>query len=373
MPVRRRRTTTRKKRAPTRRRTTRSVPATGRRRAPKKTVRRRKAKSRVLGGLTGDLKKHAIGYLNPFYQNGVKIPDGGATESHALTHRDTFEISENSYAEDVIHILMYPGLQSGLYWSATNVSAPDKYVEYATDSSFSAATENAQLGYVETVGGINKWRVVSQGLRLSLLNTFEQNDGWWEACRVPYKLDCDDWQLVGGPASGSGGAFTATEGLVMRPKSQILEDLFIKNLAENKSYQLGALKDIHNHQFDLMPYSGLNDFHTNELRYNMDNGSFTGDLNGSTLTMQLKKGYDSCKDVINAAYDNDHDMVYIRIRPGNNPIKLLADMSVNHEVVYDIDTEYAKFMTPNAQMDKKMLEAIQKHKQALGHKASRPK
>jgi len=386
-----------------------------RKRATSKKAMKRARRSPPGSRTPPQVRKHLSGFLNPFANTGgAKIPDGGSLLSMPLTHRIVQEIATGvtvpSGLEDApinlnsqdgdIHILMYPGLQSGLIWAENPAGADQNeapiYYRFTTDSYFSGEFSTANAGDVSTgrsadicrlkhEGGISKWRNVSQALRLSLLNTDQENDGWWESCRVAYKPSMTDWKIVfprssprswtpnaGDPtkraiARISGGSFVADDG--------IIDSLEFRNMAEQKGYRAGSLKDIHTKQWDLTHQTGEHSFINTEEYYNLQmqdgnaNASYFEAGKDATCLTPLKdigaaadgqvnfnwnavevdgvNGSTAFKALFEDMTDFNQDMIFIRIHPGSTGARILAELACNQEVVYDLDSTLAKHQTPN--------------------------
>lgn len=321
------------------------------------------------------VRKHLQGFLDPFANlSGAKIPDGGTIKSLPLTHRVVKEITSapepgqgqgQAPGDGTIHIALYPGMTTGLYFQedlSGDNTEPDNHFTYATDGWLTLnngpITDNIGEDNngnpvditIGTGGGISRWRVVSQALKLSLLNTDHENDGWWESARVTYKPDMDHWKLIS-PAGNHNFASTWTttgEKMYLGANDNLVNYMELRNLAEAKSYKCGSLKDIHRMQWNLMPFSKDNEFMELQERYlfTPDEWKITeAKTNSEDQLIPLKSGGLAAKKLYESLIDNNHDMVIIRIHPGVSGTKLLADLAVNQEVVYDIDSSLAKHMT----------------------------
>jgi hypothetical protein len=356
-----------------------------------KSVPRKKATKKLSTGNSA-MRAHIAGYLDPFsVTGGSKIPDGGCVQSLPLRHRVVKELNSAVpiapggavTPSAVFHIVMYAGLTSGLIWqpvSGLDDLTPDQIFKFKTDiypkiSAHVNGVDNIDRFDVETVGGVARWRTVSQALRLRLLNTDETNDGWFESTRMTYKAHLEDWALyspagnhdfVGSDINTNGGeAF-------MAPDLAFMTKAASQNLAESLSYKTGALKDIHRHQFNLMPFSKNNEFIELDERYNVPTDSHTptpGVGTGTDLEIQLREGSNAAKAIYKGFNDTNHDLVYIRIHPGATGSKILAELCCNQEVVYDVDSVLAKHMSP-ADVDKPMFERAQKVKHDTNQSSS---
>lgn len=392
MPLRRKRTFSRRKRAPTKRRTKRRVVrrkskaytssrvrSTGQRRAT--TMRRSGAGGRRMA-IPSEHRDSVMAMLNPFAnRSGAKRPDGAVPESHALSHRISAQITcapvpetPDTFGGGVTHIVMIPGLHCGAIGMNGNGTGTDTpylpgYYKWATDSFIdgkfqgNAATATT-INEFNIQGSINKWRVVSQGMRLKLLNTFEKNDGWFQSVRLNYKLNLAHWEVYAGLTGGIAGetVLITNDTSYMRPTKQlIIDECLNKELAEHKSYTCGSLAEIGNFQWDLGSYSRNNEFNNIREKYILPNGAITpvdAPGPGPDALAKLVSGYNQGAALYDATNDSHYDLIYIRIFPGAAGSNLLADLVSHHEVCYDLDTPLAKFMTANKTMSAELQKAV---------------
>lgn len=352
------------------------------------------------------VQKHISGFLNPFERTGgAKIMDGAAIESLPLSHKVVKEVKVNK--DSVTDIILFPGLHCGMMTEDTN-QLPT-YFDFATDSSMGGKiyfddltdgddNKDSVRAQFDHTGGIAKWRTVSQALKLTLLNTDDTNDGWFESVRVPYKARMNDWQIRFPVADGSrgispGSRVDMTDG-VFSPKTFFTQALDNLNLPESESYNAGSLKDLHKYQWNLLPVASDVGFQNMEQYYagsmadasdlgfptalrnailqdfesNQPSGSF---VDGDSVNIDLVDGRVAAKAVYQDFVDQNHDFIYIRIHGGSGQegaattgSKILAELAVNQEVVYANDSILAKHMTSNKTSD----EAA--HKRARAFKAS---
>lgn len=347
--------------------------------------------------------------MDPFaVTGGSRIPDGGAMASLPLTHRVVQEINmpavqENEPGDGIGHIVIYPGLQAGLYWTQDptgGANEVDHHFKYNSDISWTGQITdvgklvNDSYGSLKLTGNVSRWRCVSQALRLTLLNTDDQNDGWFEACRMSYKPKLDDWKIRANKwrrvTDSFGVNLEMLEGDGVKDQNvfviddKLVDDWESRNLAEANSYIAGSLKDIEKYQFNLMPFSKNNEFINNDSFYEVqgalkqktdmpgiDTPTGPGDpgFEPTTTDVDFVTGSTGGKQMYEAAIDHNHDFVFIKIHPGANGTKLLAELATNQEVVYDVDSELNKHMTPTDNM-KATFEKAQALKHAVNQSAA---
>lgn len=259
-----------------------------------------------------------------------------------------------------MHILLFAGQNSGaiIYNDINGLSSGTgpgtlytDVVPAVTIMDFNDAPTMNHSG-VTTSGGdlvVNDqyalWRCVSQGLRLSLLNPAETNDGWFEACRIRQGLETDQYALL----SLDGAAIDTRSTLVPR---FLMDRMAIKDIVNERSYTTGTLKELKDHVFQLRPH--LND---HEFCQQMDRFKF--DLSDVLVRTAagaagdyaaFADGKDNLRQLINMHVDPAFDMIYIRIhgRASGENTKLHAQLIGNHEVVFETESREGKFHTPTA-------------------------
>lgn len=197
-----------------------------------------------------------------------KVPDGKC--SHSVGQRNAFSFTKAS-KEGRITILLEPSLPVPL------ITCTDK-TPSATNIKGSINTKQlcVKNPQVSTAGGINgekdvqsldRYRIVSQGLRVTPINNSESNNGWFEAIRiassfdrkfiaafepsgsvlvptVPTPGDGDDDMSVDDTTIADYGGF----GLSVGAESDIWN---AENWANHPSYVTGRLRDLGKHYFGL--------------------------------------------------------------------------------------------------------------------------
>lgn len=282
-------------------------------------------------------------YKNPFSTatTNPKIPDGKCMLSAGQRLQATTELVNDTDAP--MEILLYPGLTNGLSANSVvgtnNIHVPltgnpnFQTMGYSNHAEFGVNQSNLTLE--QTGPSIAAWRIVSQGVKLSLVNNFDENDGWWECVRVQAQRDPDHWTVIAGEL-GDGTAYRTVPDWASLGFAN-------RNLIEHPSYKSGKLRDIGKQRFQLKPHMLDHDFvrlakdhpHSNaiddalQLEYNKPVGDNT------TLT-----------DYINEVQDNSYDMIFIRIhgRPSaSGPTRILSHLVCNQELMYGEDSPLARF------------------------------
>lgn len=241
------------------------------------------------------LDVYAASFLDPF--NGAisqpKIMDGSVTRSSGLKFRETGNLTLDAAGLDN-WIVMFPGLSNG--FSAFNAANPTLKIGAAYPSHLGNTTDRLN---------VRKARLVSQGMRLSILNSSDDNEGYWEAIRLPI----EGLSLVDA---------TAPEGEDMR----LIASGAWSQLANYNTFQTGRLRDLHRFMFKLNSVAPDHEF------------------------IDIPAGVPAVKD----CQDKEFDMVIIRLVgriDAVTPTTLQYDFMANHEVVYKDNTVMARLATMN--------------------------
>jgi len=241
--------------------------------------------------------------LDPFDQtfSQPKLFDGSVTRSSGLKFRQTGNITLDGTGADN-YIALIPGLSNGLCWRKAGDSIYTVTSPYPT-----------HLGTTTDRGNIRRSRLVSQGLKLSLLNSSDDNEGYWEAIRVPVEsINFEDT--------------TAPVGEDYRVR--LVTSFAPSNLANYNTFQTGRLRDLHRFLFKLNSVAPDHPFK-----------EILAPSVAPTTTNEL--------------IDLHFDMIFIRIVgriDAVTPSMLQYDFIANHEVVYKDDTVMARLATMNSML-----------------------
>jgi len=239
-------------------------------------------------------------YHNPFSTatTNPKIPDGKVYASTGVRLQSVTEFQND--ATDTMDILLFPGLSNGVCLQ-NGPGLGINHMPYRDHGRFSTDSQPVSVG-----AAIHKWRLVSQALKISLINNSDENDGWWEAIRVQ-----------GGPDS----AFSATLDVTTDPDtlfigagtSTVFPAVSATSLVEHPTYCTGKLRDIHRYMFHLMPQGNDHDFN-------------------------IVPRTPSALEFNSHQIDNEaYDMIFIRVhgRTGAQPTRLMLHCVSNQEIIYD--------------------------------------
>lgn len=139
-----------------------------------------------------------------------------------------------------VYIVLFPGFSNVLAWSSS-----------AGDFAATVFTSHFDDGGARNL--INKIRKISAGLKLTLANTPDQNEGYWEAIRVPtagtLSTDLINFQLTSTFAS--------------------LENLF-SDAPNDATFITGNIRDIHKYLFKINPKTTDIEYTTNMTAQHAD-------------------------------------------------------------------------------------------------------
>jgi hypothetical protein len=320
-----------------------------------------------------------------------KIPDGKAQSSLSRRMRATKEIQSIPILDQTvpIHIVMLPILGCPVVAFTCENEAPFK--AKAKYFFFDGAKLGYKYGERRSTGitdlpafywrfnnsEISQWRIVSEGLRLQLMNTVEENDGWYEACRFNPREWVSDFSVM--PQKPSGDytsipvATTSFATDVINSSLQLVPDadmingyLANTNLATQPGYETGLLKDIHKKMFHLAPHGCESDFcvlkETGVLGLAPSGGStetpassiahYAIDETQISLEQRLSLARTQleAKELVDNYFDRSWDAVYIRIHPRSIALggsKLLAQVVQNLELCYPPNETLAEYQQMN--------------------------
>lgn len=229
-----------------------------------------------------------------------KILDGAIDRSSGVRFRTTGTVTLDAAAGDNFFVL-FPGLGNSLLWKKPADA------NWLTHAPFPA--------YLDTTAyraDVRKARVVSTGLRLTLMNSSDDNEGYWEAVRVPTNPDSQTWELIDSTAPTG-------EDYLSRLKATVS----FSNLSNYPTFQTGRLRDLERFLFKLNSTEVDHPF--TDIRNSADTG----------FPVQI---------------DSKWDMVVIRLVGRVNattPSVVQYDVVSNFEVIYKQDTPMARLATPN--------------------------
>jgi len=245
--------------------------------------------------------------INPFSTvlKSPKILDGELKNTAALKLRATGEIVCNTNGNT--NIILFPGLTNVICYSSNPIGNENATDQSGSDHiSIDGTLFTKHLSTTADQQSVVLARLTGAGVRFFLTNSAEEDDGYWEACRLTNIKNASSVYS----ALDSTGTLT---GLKVQKALAVDYDL-----ANNSTYQFGQLRDIHKYVFKL-------NSEDNEHKYTPVNG-----LDSTSLSNV-----------------GEWDIIFIKIRGRRNatsPSVLRFDSVANEEIVYSEDSPLSRLM-----------------------------
>jgi hypothetical protein len=317
-------------------------------------------KSRLYGAY-----KHLAVYRNPFEQTTKQpqIPDGKAVESTGICIKNMVKVIIPTTGCDLV---LFPGLMGHLLVAGEGTvvdgfpANPDgNFVCNGTDITkfltqevlWTQPTEKLEVRGQGGADAIHKWRCVSAGMHIQLLNNADQNEGYFEACRVGTPSDASDYAISYGEKN--------TANAIPRVSPIFLTDITTGEMINLPSHVDDTLRNVGRWVFALRPGGNDHDFIPMRQAFDFNGASNTGVKNLTTLptgkitftqegdgalrfTNDVNETHDFIKTMVDPAYDS----VLVKIHPrdaskGSTIIKVTTIMNV--ELIYDERSLNARF------------------------------
>lgn len=240
------------------------------------------------------LQAYTKSLLDPFDKgmSQPKLLDGKVSRSSGIRLRATGEITCNGSGST--YIALIPGASNVLCWRVDN----DPLVPEVTPVPFQ--------GHLDTIAdraNVKGVRTVGTALRLSLVNSADQNEGYWEAARIPTSALDFEFTTIGG---------VTTTSVAMKLGSL--------DLSNYQTYLTGKLRDIHRYQFKL--------------------NAIDNDINFSRIISEPPE----VDQLLSEQWDTIIIKVHGRVELGA-PSMMMYDCISCQEVIYKENTALARLMT----------------------------
>lgn len=245
------------------------------------------------------LQTYTKALLDPFDKTMAqpKLLDGKVARSSGIRLRATGEITCNGAGST--YIALFPGASNVLCWRVDNDPAVPEVTPTPFQGHLDSETDRANVKQTRTVG---------TALRLSLVNSADQNEGYWEAARVP---TCAlDFQFTEPDPMGNPGVTNSAAYMTM---GNI-------DLSNHQTYLTGKLRDIHRYQFKLNAIDNDIDF------------------------LRCAQEPPTAKDFVSEQWDTIIIKIHGRVEVGA-PSMLMYDCISAQEVIYKENTALARLMT----------------------------
>lgn len=278
------------------------------------------------------MSKFNIVRKNPFdkFGQGAKIPDGKTNQSVGLRSTQAFEffIDQAKCSE----LLIVPGLYQpiipcGVGGDAAAIATalkdcfkgpegPGVFGDIAIGTYGTGDFPTFTPTSTSTATYPHRWRLVSAGVKFSLLNNSDENEGWWECVRVTNKIS----ELEQDDVNGSIGVidFTSpalgTQTPFLRKKN--VTPAAAAPITSENTYVSGRVRDMHQLTFTLNSISEDHDF-----------------IDMQDTAHGLSKHFDSSYDILNFRF---------HCRETTPLSKFVCQVSYNYEIEYQPGTLLAK-------------------------------
>lgn len=289
---------------------------------------KKKKEEEINQGMSNTLKKQLISVHDPFA--GVaqpKIPDGKCTNSLGFSSQAVTEF-RNALNQDTMHMLLFAGQNASLVVQHCEQNVPgggaaigtrNYYVLGFSDAggcNWVGVPQNPPGDWTALLNSNEKYalhRVVSCGLQCKLLNTQDEDDGWFEAVRINEQLNPEDYKLttINNSVSRTGGGCVAPVNL--------LNELTSREIVNDPSYATGTLRDLQSCQFNLHGRLDFHDFHNQMADVELTSADAVGALDATNIELaSFAAGTDNAKNAINQWIDDSYDMIYLRLHCRTN-------------------------------------------------------
>lgn len=304
--------------------------------------------------------RQAAVMVNPFSQKTTdpKIPDGNCTHSIGQRLQSASQVTQY---DDYMDILIYPGLQAGVTVlgctdaAGTATARKDFYYQSHVKLNRTSATTNP-VDYTQALNRVSRWRMVSQGVQLSLTNNADDNDGWFEAIRfVPPEDETsltswEDPEPIGVP----GSIITPNQRIIV-PDNTLFGVRPKTSLVNHPSYCTGKVRDLHRYIWRLNHFDNSHDFNRIDLTYKLYEGGASPD-SPSGFTNNLIEENAANDEISGNFIDRRRDAIFIRIHgrgansitPSNTcsqPTKVLVHLIANQEIIYSEGETLSRYQT----------------------------
>jgi len=276
-----------------------------------------------------------------------KIPDGKAESSVGL-HMQEIREFQGVNANGVMDLVLFPGLGvCARVDGSQELEGPAAMVDFPNWRDTSRYISPSFVGHgvnhrLTRTNSLAKWRLVSAGLQMKLLNASEEDDGWWEAIRLHTDNDTKEWCMKAiGPGAWDGGSHFCRKMPTGSPGPN------------EKSYATGLLRDLGKVQFDLKPTYVDHEFITPREELNVIvatsfNNGMVDSAENPGQDADFSFGSSVAHNLFDDATDKSFDQIFIRIhgRPGTGTqTRLHCNFIANYETIYSRESDLSLFET----------------------------
>jgi hypothetical protein len=208
------------------------------------------------------------------------------------------------------------------------------------------------VSFLINESGVAQWRTVSQGLKLKLINNNEENDGYWEAIRIPLEKRTTAMSLVSlsGDTETTTPHYTKALGLFFDSGYKTYLDDHLGAMVESPGYESGLLRDIDKKEFVLQHSGDSSELNTNSVNI----GMLAQDYTDTDFKYELQNSA-TARQVENEMLDDSMDMVLIKLtcRPNDSATesfrgsRFLCNAIKNVEFAHSLQSDNKAFETIN--------------------------
>lgn len=317
------------------------------------TKRKLTSSKKVATTSSSEVNRHIHVVANPFSNatQHPKMPDGKVPMSLSRRLRNTvaFTASTSTYTD----ILLAPlfGNLANLFSSSLSTDKGVGIIGAVGQTvGFACNIDGAGPYTMYNSGAIAKQRIISQAIRLTQINNDEENDGWYEACRINMTKQATNYLVC---SIDNVDVALRDQPLVLATDSTVqVGYLNGLPLVEQPGYVSGMLKDLKNKEFRLQPVGC--ECHMNECpvtKLTLASGG-TGDLvKGPNDKWAHLEATANANSALELGLDDSWDCVLIRIHgrsgTGATPSSFIAECIQNIEFCFNPKSDMATFQTPN--------------------------
>lgn len=314
------------------------------------TKRKLTSSKKMATTASSEVNRHIHVVANPFSNatQHPKLPDGKVPMSLSRRLRNTvsFTASTSNYT-DILLAPLFGNLANLFGSSISNNKGVGVIGAVGQTVGFECNIENAGPYTIRNAAnGIAKQRIISQAIRLTQINNDEENDGWYEACRINLNKRANNYLICSidnseTPIRGQSCCF-ATDSTV--------QALYLNGLplVEQPGYSSGMLKDLKNKEFRLQPVGC--ECHMNEVPAVTLTGG-TDIVKGTNDNWANLESTSTALAALELGLDDSWDCVLIRIHgrqgEGTTPSSFIAECIQNIEFCFNPMSDMATFQTPN--------------------------
>ena len=250
------------------------------------------------------LQVYTKSLLDPFDKgmSQPKLLDGKVSRSSGIRLRATGEITCNGAGST--YIALVPGASNVLCWRVDDDPAVPEITPTPFQGHLDTVTDRSYVKMTRTVG---------TALRLSLVNSADQNEGYWEAARIPTSALDFSFTVTDPDPAGDGSLPPETNTAVSMTMANL-------DLSNYQTYLTGKLRDIHRYQFKL--------------------NAIDNDINFSRILTEPP----TVNQFVSEQWDTVIIKVHGRVEVGA-PSMLMYDCISAQEVIYKENTALARLMT----------------------------